>query len=162
MRSGSGCLPFTCKALSETFGGWLYHSAVNTPKSMRLRGDNFVSYIIRLQGVCRRHARVCRCQIPACVSATPPHTLRTEPARCGLRALQGRGFVNCKQLLEIAIGNAVFLRIGAQMAADFPLAVIKERCEKCLQYFSLVIIKVKFLRLGHKDKVFFVFLRLLY
>ena len=65
---------------------------------MRLRSDDFVSYTIGLQGVCRRHARVCRCQIPACVSATPPHTLRTEPARCGLRPAK-EGGLNCKQPL---------------------------------------------------------------
>ena len=128
---------------------------------MRLRGDDFVSYTI----ICR----VCAAGTHAFVEVKFPRACRLRrhtpyarnPPAVGF-ALQGRGFVNCKQLLEIAIGNAVFLRIGAQMAADFPFAVIKKRGEKCLQYFFLVIIKVKILRLGRKDKVFFVFLRLLY
>ncbi len=51
---------------------------------MRLRGDDFVSYAI----ICRvcaagTHA-FADVKIPACVSATPPHTLRTEPAEEGV------------------------------------------------------------------------------
>ena len=58
----------------------------------------FRRFALPSQSVCRRHARVCRCQIPACVSATPPHTLRTGPARCGFRPAGEEG-LNCKQPL---------------------------------------------------------------
>ena len=64
---------------------------------MRLRGDDFVSYTI----ICRvcaagthtfadvKFPRACRLR---------RHTLRTEPARCGLRPAGEEG-LNCKQHL---------------------------------------------------------------
>ena len=75
--------------------------------------------------MCRRHARVCRCQIPACVSATPPHTLRTKLVRCGVRpAREELILLNCKQRLT---APTLFLLTGKSRAATSIARAARER-----------------------------------